>query len=159
RLVAEERRGERSIRLDEIRRRESLVGEHVPERRDHHHDREGEWIARKLLARLVDRVRCFYRIDQHLDDRDPALPELRLKTLQVLQLHGADRAPAREEVHDDGLPEEITRREWLAIERLRLEAGKGPTSELLRDGRNERRLRANECEAERDRYGDAEGRP
>src|SRR6266699_6513636 len=76
RLIAEERRRERAIRLDEVGRGESFVPEHVPERRDHHHDREGKRIARELLAGLVDRVGRLHRIDEHLDDGYPALPEL-----------------------------------------------------------------------------------
>jgi hypothetical protein len=159
RLITEERRRERAIRLDEVCRRESLVPEHVPERRDHHHDGEGKRIARELLAGRMDRVRRLDRIDQHLDDRDPVLPQVRLEGLQVLQFHRTDRAPAREEVHDDGLADEISRREGLAIEGLRLEAGKGTAPELLRDRWDERRVGAIDGQAEGDRSRDQQSLP
>src|SRR5439155_11672764 len=88
-----------------------------------------------------------------------ALPQVRLEGLQVLQLHRTDRAPAREEVHDDGLADEISRREGLAIERLRLEAGKGAAPELFRDRRDERRAGAIDGRAESERSHDQQGRP
>src|SRR5205809_211420 len=159
RLIAEERRRERTIRLDEVGRREPFVPEHVPERRDHHHDGEGKRTPRELLAGRIDRVRRLDRIDQLLDDRNPALPQVRLEGLQVLQLHRTDRAPAREEVHDDGLADEIPRREGLAIERLRLEAGKGAAPERFRDRRDERRAGAIDGQADRERSHDQQGPP
>src|SRR5207247_1802565 len=107
---------------------------------DRHHEWEGQRIGRELLARRIDRVRCLHRIDQHLDDRNPALPQVRLEGLQVLQLHRTDRAPAREEVHDDGLADENSRREGLAVERLRFEARKRTAPERFRDRRDERRV-------------------
>src|SRR2546422_9353443 len=157
RLIAEERRRERAIRLDEVGRREPFVPEHVPERRGHHHDGEGKRIPRELLPGRIDRVRRLDRIDQHLDDRNPALPQVRLEGLQVLQLHRTDRAPAREEVHDDGLADEISRREGLAIEGLRLEAGKGAAPELFRDGRDERLVGAIDGQADGERPHDQQG--
>src|SRR5438128_12307019 len=68
RLIAEERRRERAIRLDEVGRRESFVPEHVAQRRDHHHNGEGKRIACELLPGFTDGVRRLYRIDEHFDD-------------------------------------------------------------------------------------------
>src|SRR5262245_37221019 len=56
RLIAEERGRERTVRLQEVGRREPFVPDHVAERRDHHHDGQGERIARELLAGLTDRI-------------------------------------------------------------------------------------------------------
>src|SRR5947209_3201173 len=87
------------------------------------------------------------------------MPQVRLERLQVLQIHRTDRAPAREEVHDDGLADEIPRREGLAIERLRLEAGKGAAPELLRNRRDERRVRAIDGQDDSERSGEDQGLP